>query len=111
MNSTDTLTIAENLVVSRKELDRLTRQFHIRKLSLFGSAARGELRADSDIDLLVEFEPGKAPSLWSAAELQSAFSRLFGGRHVDIAPPEILRNPYRRKTIERDLKVLIDEAA
>ena len=38
-------------------------QYHIRKLSLFGSAAWGELRPDSDIDLLVEFEPGKAPSL------------------------------------------------
>lgn len=111
MSSDDTLKITEDLVVSRKHLDRLAIQFHIRKLSLFGSAARGELRPDSDIDLLVEFEPGKAPSLWFAAELQDAFSRLFGGRSVDMVSPEVLRNPYRRKTIERDLKVLVDEAA
>jgi predicted nucleotidyltransferase len=111
MNSTDTLTIAEDLKVSRKELDRLAMQFHIRKLGLFGSAARGELRPDSDIDLLVEFAPGKAPSLWSATDLQDALSRLFGGRSVDMVPPEVLRNPYRRRSIERDLKVLVDEAA
>jgi len=111
MKTTDTLFIADDLRVSREVLNRLALKFHIRKLSLFGSAARGEMRPDSDIDLLVEFEPGKAPSLWSAAELQDAFSRLFGGRHVDIVPPEVLRNPYRRKTIERDLKVLVDEAA
>ncbi len=111
MNATDTLMIADGLLVSRSGLDRLAMQYHIRKLSLFGSAARGELRPDSDIDLLVEFEPGKAPSLWSAVDLQDAFSRLFGGRSVDMVPPEVLRNPYRRKTIERDLKVLVDEAA
>ena len=111
MNATDAVVIAEDLVVSRSGLDRLAMQYHIRKLSLFGSAARGELRPDSDIDLLVEFEPGKAPSLWSAVDLQDAFSRLFGGRSVDMVPPEVLRNPYRRKTIERDLKVLVDEAA
>jgi predicted nucleotidyltransferase len=107
----DRMKIGANLDVSHKALDSLVKRFHIRKLALFGSAARGELRPDSDIDLLIEFEPGSAPSLWSATELQGEFSRLFGGRPVDILPPEALRNPYRRKTIERDLKVLVDEAA
>ena len=110
-NEEGRMKIGENLTVSRQALDELVKRFHIRKLALFGSAARGELRPDSDVDLLVEFEPGSAPSLWSTTELQGEFSRLFGGRAVDIVPPEALRNPYRRKTIERDLKVLIDDAA
>jgi predicted nucleotidyltransferase len=80
----------------------------VRRLGLFGSAARGELTPESDIDLLVEFEAGKAPSLWAEPEMRDAFGALFGGRRVDLVPPEVLENPYRRKTILRDLKVLYE---
>lgn len=111
MNTKDALVIGRDLIVSRKALCDLAKRFHVKKLALFGLATRGELRPDSDIDLLVEFEPGEAPSLWKSPELQAEFSRLFGGRPVDIVPPEVLRNPYRRKTIEQNLKVLFDEAA
>lgn len=100
----------EALEVSHAALEQLARRYGIRRLTLFGSAARGELGPDSDIDLLVEFEPGRAPSLWMEHELESSFSRLFDGRRVDIAPPEILRNPYRRKHIERDMRVLYEAA-
>lgn len=41
-----------------KELEEICRRYHIRRLSLFGSAVRGELRPDSDIDFLVEYAPG-----------------------------------------------------
>ncbi len=105
------LVIGNQLAISRTELEALARQYHIKHLALFGSAARGELRTDSDIDLLVEFEPGQAPSLWDTSQIQESFSRLFGGRPVDIVSPEVLRNPYRRRSIEKDLKVLFDKAA
>jgi len=106
----ETLVIGGTIAVPRAELEQLARRYHIRRLELFGSAARGELRPDSDIDLLVEFEEAAAPSLWDAQQLQAELSRLLGGRRVDIAPPEILRNPYRRKTIERDAQVLYEAA-
>jgi predicted nucleotidyltransferase len=106
----DTLVIGGSIAVPRAALVQLARRYHIRRLELFGSAARGELRPDSDIDLLVEFEDTSAPSLWESQQLQSDLSRLLGGRHVDIAPPEILRNPYRRKTIVRDAQVLYEAA-
>ncbi len=105
------IVIGEGIEVPRAALQALARKYHIRRLSLFGSAARGELRPDSDIDLLVEFEEGKGPSLWGMVEVQEQFSRLFGGRPVDLVTPVILENPFRRRTIEPDLKVLIDEAA
>ncbi|HEB76904.1 MAG TPA: hypothetical protein ENI90_00060 [Methylothermaceae bacterium] len=107
----DVILIGGAIEVSRAALKALARKYHIHRLSLFGSAARGELRPDSDIDLMVEFEPGKAPSLWKVVALQEEFSTLFQGRPVDVTSPEILRNPFRRKTIEKDLKVLFDEAA
>jgi len=110
MGSQDKLVIAGEIELSRDALQQLVQRYRIRRLVLFGSAARGELRPDSDIDLLVEFEPGQAPSLWSAQELNEDFSQLFHGKPVDISQPEILRNPYRRETIERDAKVLYEAA-
>ena len=106
----DALVIGRQLQVSRAALHELAQRYHVRRLVLFGSAARGELKPDSDIDLLVEFDPEKAPSLWGVQALHEDFSRLFGGRKVDIVPPEVLRNPYRRKAIERDAQVLYEAA-
>jgi len=108
LKSEDILDLGKDIKVSQKKLLLLVNHYRIKRLKLFGSAARGELRPQSDIDLLVEFETGQAPSLWASQQLQDDFSRLFGGRPVDIASPEILRNPYRRKTIEADLKVLYE---
>jgi predicted nucleotidyltransferase len=89
-----------------KELATICRRYKVKKMSLFGSAARGELRPDSDVDLLVEFKPKQGPSLWGQVRMQDALSPLFGGRQVNIAGPGVLENPYRRATIERDLKLL-----
>ena len=94
------------LRVSRSALSQLARRYHIKRLSLFGSAARGELEDESDIDLLVEFEEGKAPSLGGMVSINEDFSALFGGRKVDIATPSILNNPYRKRAIEKDLEEL-----
>src|SRR4030081_328223 len=78
------------------ELSTLCRRHHARTLSVFGSAARDEMRTDSDVDLLIEFEPGYSPSL-------AGFARLKQGRSASprsILPPvRILRNPYRRQAM------------
>lgn len=99
-------TEAPKLGIPKRKLEALCRKYRIRKLSVFGSAARGELAPGSDVDLMVEFQPDKAPSLWDFPEMQKDFSALFGGRRVDLVPPQVLDNPYRRKSILPDLKVL-----
>jgi uncharacterized protein len=81
------------------------RRYGVRILSLFGSATRPDFRPDSDVDLLVEFEGGSIPSLFRMAELKEDLERLFG-RPVDLATPEILRNPYRRAAIIPSLERL-----
>ncbi len=107
----DRLWISSDISVSQSALSNLAQRYHINRLQLFGSAARGELQPDSDIDLLVEFVRDEGPSLWEMVGLQDELSLIFGGRAIDLATPEILENPYRRRTIEPDLKLLIDEAA
>ena len=90
--------------VPRKALQAVCERHHIRRLSVFGSAARSDFSADSDIDLLVEFEPNRSPSLGGMIALEDELSEVFAGRRVDLATPGILRNPYRRQAIERDLR-------
>ena len=89
-------------------LAAICRKYGMKKMSLFGSAARGELRSDSDVDLLVEFKRSSKTSYFDFARLQDELSPLFGKREVHIAGPEILENPYRRKAILPDLRTLYE---
>jgi predicted nucleotidyltransferase len=100
------------LHIPRGRLAALCRRYGIRKLSLFGSAARNALRPESDIDLLAEFDPGRRASVSEHAslkdELSAQLSALFAGRPVDLVSAEALADPARRKTIEPELKVLYE---
>ena len=96
------------LRIPKKEIAALCRKYGVRKLSLFGSAARGEMKPESDVDLMLEFDPASKTSLWDYPAMQEDFSALFDHRKVEFASPEILRNPFRRKTILPDLKTLYE---
>ena len=76
----------------------------IAKLSLFGSALSGTLRKDSDIDLLVEFEPGKTPSLFVLIDLEDELATIIG-RKADLRTPEEL-SPYFRNEVLAQAKSL-----
>lgn len=92
--------------VPGRALAAICRKYGVKKMSLFGSAARNELRPDSDVDLLVEFKPQARTTLFDLVDMQEELARIFGNRKVDISSPGILENPYRRRTIERDLRTL-----
>jgi predicted nucleotidyltransferase len=64
-------------------------------LSLFGSALKGTDRPDSDIDLLVEFEPDAAPTFFDLADIELELSALLGGRRVDVRTAEDLSRHFR----------------
>jgi hypothetical protein len=58
---------------------------------------REDFRPDSDVDVLVEFEPGHTPG-WEIVNLEEELGQLFGGRKVDLVNPKYL-NPRLRDTI------------
>lgn len=93
------------LGVSKRRLASFCRQHGIRRLSFFGSVTRDDFRADSDVDVMVEFYPDKIPSLFGIVDLKAQLSALFGGRSVDVLTSPIISNPVRRRSIERDLQV------
>ncbi len=76
----------------------------IRRLSLFGSVQKGTARPDSDIDLLVEFEPSAAPTFLHLAAMEEELSRMLGGRRVDLRTPGELSR-YFRDEVTRSAEV------
>lgn len=92
------------------ELARLCAARRVKRLVLFGSAARGETRPSSDVDLLVEFAPmaprERAEALFG---LQEDLERLLG-RAVDLVEDEAVLNPYLRRSIEQAHAVLYEAA-
>lgn len=69
--------------IDKNELDRLCKAYKIKSLSLFGSAVRDELKQDSDIDILIEFEKGCTPGLITFIGIQRELSLLIG-KKVDL---------------------------
>ena len=65
------------------EIAKLCRQYHVRELSVFGSVLREDFGPTSDVDFLVEFEPGERVTLLTLFELQSALANL-AHREVDL---------------------------
>ncbi len=76
------------------------RRSHIRRLSLFGSTLQGTNRPDSDVDLLVEFEPGEEPGLLRLAGIGAELSELLGGRPVDLRTPQDLSRYFRDDVVQ-----------
>jgi len=86
-----------------EKVAEICRRHRIKELSVFGSAARGELRPDSDVDVLVEFEPGAVYGL-SYFGLEQDLAEAFG-RPVDLATKKWLK-PAVRAEILNQLRVL-----
>ena len=86
----------------------LCRRYQVRELALFGSAARGEARADSDIDLLVEFLPQAHIGLMDYAGLMLDLTKLLG-RKVDLVSENGLK-PLIRASVLGEMRLLYQAA-
>ncbi len=88
-----------NIAMPREQLAEFCRRNHIRRLSLFGSILRDDFDPDSDIDFLVEFEPGQTPSLLGIAGMEIELSEMLG-RKVDLRTPGDLSRYFRDEVVE-----------
>lgn len=86
-----------------EEIAELCRQHHVKRLALFGSAAREDFDPErSDVDLLVVFTEDKTrPFLKNWFDLQEKLAAVLG-REVDLIPEGPMRNPILRRNVERD---------
>ena len=92
------------LPVDPDAVAQVCRRHHIRRLSLFGSVLKGTDRPDSDVDFLVEFEPGNKPGFLGLAAIEAELSALLGGRPVDLRTAEDL-SPYFRERVVHTAEV------
>ena len=90
------------IAIDRERLVGFCRRNHIRRLALFGSVLRDDFRPDSDVDVLVEFEPGQVPGLRFFA-LEGELSEILG-RKVDLNTPSFL-SPYFRGRVLAEAEV------
>lgn len=87
--------------VNEEQVAAFCRKHHIRRLALFGSVLRSDFGPESDVDVLVEFEPGHVPGLIRLAGIERELSVCFGGRKVDLRTPEDLSRYFRDKVMAR----------
>lgn len=84
----------------KDQIENICRQYHVIEVSVFGSALRDDFRPDSDIDLLVEFDPAAQIGFLTLIKLQREFSRLFS-RAVDLVPKRGLKPAIRQAVLDR----------
>ncbi len=93
------MTASHLIALPPATLAEYCRRHHVTRLSLFGSVLRDDFGPQSDIDLLVEFEPGHVPGLIGLGTMKLELSRLFGGRTVDLHTPGSLNAQFRRQVL------------
>ena len=86
------------LTIPSEALAAFCREHGIKRLAIFGSALRDDFGPESDVDVLVEFEPDRIPGLFGLAGMELELSGLFSGRKVDLRTPEDL-SPYFRQDV------------
>jgi predicted nucleotidyltransferase len=93
--------------IDRFQIAEFCRKHHIRRLAAFGSVTRDDFAPTSDVDMLVEFEPGHTPGLRFFA-MQHELSELLG-RQVDLNTPEEL-SKYFRDQVMSERVILYEQA-
>jgi len=99
--------VAERLerLIDYGRIADFARRWRIRELALFGSVLRDDFDDDSDVDVLVSFDPVATWSLWDLTTMADELSAIIG-RKVDLVEKEGLRNPFRRQHILSGRKVI-----
>jgi predicted nucleotidyltransferase len=92
-----------------RALAAFCREHGIRSLALFGSALREDFGPASDVDVLIEFEPGRTTSFFGLFDLEEALSSFFGGRKVDLRTADDL-SPYFRAEVLKTSRSLYGAA-
>lgn len=80
------------------KIAQFCRRHYISKFAVFGSALRGDFAADSDLDVLVEFEPGRVPGL-AFFTMERELSEMLG-REVDLNTPQFLSRHFRDQVLD-----------
>lgn len=88
------------LAVPQTAINEFCAKNQIRRLALFGSVLRDDFRADSDIDIVVEFLPGRRIGMLAMARMERELAQLFGGKKIDLRTPAELSRYFRAEVLK-----------
>jgi predicted nucleotidyltransferase len=92
------------IAIPQDEIAAFCERHHIRKLSLFGSVLRDDFRPDSDVDVLVEFEPGHVPGFIRLSRMRLELSEILGWE-ADLRTPDSLSDYFRKNVEAKAIKL------
>ena len=95
--------------LDRGRIEAFCRRHAVRRMALFGSVLRKDFRPESDVDVLIEFQPGRTLGFFRLFDMEDELSTLLGGRRVDLRTPEDL-SPYFREEVTRSAQLVYDAA-
>ncbi len=87
------------IAIDHERVGELCRRSHVRRLSFFGSVLRDDFGAESDVDVLVEFEPEATVGYFAMARLERELEGILG-RKVDLRTPKELSRYFRDQVLE-----------
>ncbi|HNS19397.1 MAG TPA: nucleotidyltransferase family protein [Sedimentisphaerales bacterium] len=87
------------ITIDKDKVADFCRRHHILRLAIFGSALRDDFKPDSDVDILVDFEPGHVPGFFRLFDMEEELSTLFGGRKIDLRTPQDLSRYFRDRVV------------
>ena len=87
-----------NIDIPQKKIAEFCQRHHIKRLALFGSALRDDFKSDSDVDVLVEFEPGTRIGMIRLAGIELELSEILG-RKVDMHTPGFISKYFRNQVL------------
>jgi len=90
----------KHLAINKNKLAEFCKKYHIQRLAIFGSVLRNDFGPESDIDVLVDFEPGRTPGFFKLFDMEDELSSIFAGRKVDLRTPQDLSQYFRDKVVE-----------
>lgn len=94
-----------DIKIPKDRIADFCRRWKITEFALFGSALREDFHTKSDVDVLVTFEKNAPWSLFDIVRMQDELKEIFG-REVDLVEKDALRNPFRRRAIIRESRVV-----
>jgi predicted nucleotidyltransferase len=92
------MTERTQIEMHKKEIEEFCRKHYIRKLSLYGSVLRDDFNPESDLDILVEFDPDHIPGLIKLAGMEIELTQILG-RKVDMRTAQDLSRYFREEVL------------
>ena len=89
----------DRVSLSKEQIAEFCQRNHIKRFAYFGSVLKDDFRSDSDIDVLVDFDPETRIGLLDVARMERQLSSLIGGHEVDIRTPEDLSIYFRNDVL------------